>query len=242
MAYLLKIIAHRGNKRYTPENTMAAFFSAATYPIDGIEFDIQFTKDEVPVVIHDERIDRTTNGRGFVSSFTYRELRQFDAGNWFDERFRGEKIPSFEEVLLWGKGKNITMHVELKQQRKEFNTFLNKCLEIIERTDMTNSVVISTFFHSYLPYIKNINPKIETALLIKNPILRGVQYASRFQADAIHIRNSFQAVKFYKTWTKQGLSVRAYNVNKVKEAIKCRESKLSGIIVDDPKLMTETLK
>jgi glycerophosphoryl diester phosphodiesterase len=235
----VKIIAHRGNKRYTPENTMAAFISAASYPIDGIEFDIQWTKDQVPVVIHDPSIDRTTNGRGAVRSFTLQELKQFDAGRSFQESFRGEKIPSFAEVLNWAKDLTLDLHVELKQQPDHPSVFVESCLHEIEKYGLTDRVVLSTFYHSYISEIKRQNLNIKTALLTKTPIFRGTKYATKVQADGIHIRHSYQASRYYRRWSKKGIPIRVYRVDRVREAKKCERLNVDAIITNDPKLMTE---
>ncbi|UTR09373.1 glycerophosphodiester phosphodiesterase [Evansella sp. LMS18] len=237
----MKIIAHRGNKRYRPENTMAAFISAAEYSIDGIELDVQVTRDHIPVVIHDSKIDRTTNGRGNVNSFTFKELRNYDAGSWFSEEYRGEKIPSLEEVLLWARERNITMHVELKEQKGNHEKFLDSCLAVIHGTGTENKVVISTFAHSYLPYIKDRNSSMETALLTKTPIIRISGYRKAVNADSIHIRHSYYSAKFYRAWVRNGLTVRTYNVNRTRDALRCKAAGVEGIISDDPKKMSSLL-
>lgn len=238
----MKIIAHRGNKRYTPENTMAAFLSAASYPIDGIEFDLQWTKDQVPVVIHDSNIDRTTNGRGVVRSFTLQELKQFDAGRSFQESFRGERIPSFAEVLNWAKDLTLDLHVELKQQSDQPGLFVESCLHEIEKLGLTDRVVISTFHHPYISEVKRQNSDIKTALLTKTPIFRGTKYALKVQADAIHIRHSYQASRYYRKWSKKGVPIRVYRVKQVREAKKCERLRVDAIITNDPRLMTEAFR
>lgn len=235
----MKIIAHRGNKRYAPENTMAAFLSAASYPIDGIEFDLQWTKDQVPVVIHDPTIDRTTNGRGAVRSYTLQELKQFDAGVAFHESFRGEKIPAFAEVLNWAKNTRLDLHVELKRQPDRPSAFVESCLTEIEKYDLTDRVVLSTFYHSYISEIKRQNLDIKTALLTKTPIFRGTKYAIKVQADGIHIRHSYQASRYYRKWSEKGIPIRVYRVHQVREAKKCEQLNVDAIITNDPQLMTK---
>ncbi len=115
-------IAHRGGTYATPESTLAAFGSALKQRVDGIEFDIQFTRDGMPVVMHDSRVNRTTNCTGYVSSFTWSRLRKCDAGSWFDESFRGEKVPSLHEALSFiqkrsGSAK-IFLHVKSPSARQ----------------------------------------------------------------------------------------------------------------------------
>ncbi|MCI4060259.1 glycerophosphodiester phosphodiesterase, partial [Bacillus cereus] len=84
---------------YAPENTFAAFDLAAEKNADMIELDVQLTKDRQIVVIHDDRVDRTTNGSGFVKDFTLEELQKLDAGSWYGPAFQGERIPTLEAVL-----------------------------------------------------------------------------------------------------------------------------------------------
>ncbi|ADU29881.1 glycerophosphodiester phosphodiesterase family protein [Evansella cellulosilytica] len=238
----MKIIAHRGNKQYYPENTMISFHSAAMYPIDGIEFDLQLTKDEIPVVIHDDKIDRTTNGTGSVSSYTFDELKKYDAGSWFHSRFRGERIPSLEEVVHWAKDKELTLHIELKRQKRKTNRYLHACLQIIDEYNMNESVVISTFFHPYLNVIKQINPAIRTALLTKLPVIKAVKYAKKVNADAIHIRHTFQSSYYYQRWTLNGLPVRAYNVKRLRDALKCQRHNIDAIITSNLKQLTDFIR
>lgn len=92
-------IAHRGASGYAPENTFAAFDIAAEMNADFIELDVQLTKDGQIVVIHDDKVDRTTDGSGFVKDFTLKKLQSLDAGSWYGAEFKGERIPLLEEVL-----------------------------------------------------------------------------------------------------------------------------------------------
>lgn len=235
------VIAHRGNKKYAPENTMAAFYSALKYDVDGIEFDLQWTKDNVPVVHHDPTIDRTTNGSGKIRAFTLQELKQFDAGRAFDESFRGEKIPRFTEVLTWAKENSLTLHIELKEQMNDHEQFVQSCIAEIKQFEMEHRVVISTFYHPYLALVKKQSPEMRTALLIKNPIFRGTAYAEKTQADDIHIRHSFQAARYYRRWSKKGTPVRVYNIQSVKAAKVCEKLNVSGVITNDPRLIIQGL-
>ena len=95
----LKIYAHRGYSAKYPENTLAAFRATAELAVEGVEFDVHLTADRKVVVIHDEKIDRTSNGSGYVKDMTFEELRQYDYGSWFSEEFVGEVIPTLIEVL-----------------------------------------------------------------------------------------------------------------------------------------------
>ena len=93
------IIAHRGDKTHAPENTLAAFKLAAENGADAIEFDVKLTADGRVIVLHDQTVNRTTNGMGKISKLPYAAVRDLDAGAWFSEKFRGERIPTLDEVF-----------------------------------------------------------------------------------------------------------------------------------------------
>ena len=106
------IFAHRGSSAYAPENTLAAFDLAISQNADAIEFDAKLSADGHVVVIHDQTIDRTTNGSGFVNQLPLKSLKGFDAGSKFDPKFSGEKIPTLDEVLA-NIGKRIFINIEI---------------------------------------------------------------------------------------------------------------------------------
>ena len=111
---MTKVIAHRGASADAPENTMRAFEQAMLFGADGIELDVQLTRDGELVVIHDETLDRTTTGRGSVYSYTFAELRTLDAGSWFARSTKPERIPHLQEVFDLLAGTDILLNVELK--------------------------------------------------------------------------------------------------------------------------------
>lgn len=108
------LVGHRGDQYGAPENTMAAFAQAAALGADVIELDVQLSRDGVPVVIHDDTLDRTTNGTGTVRSMDWEQLRTLDAGSWFGADFTGARIPSLDEVLEWAESNGIGLLIEAK--------------------------------------------------------------------------------------------------------------------------------
>ena len=108
------IYAHRGASAYAPENTMSAFHEAARRYADGIELDVQMTKDGVIVVMHDEDVSRTTNSQGLVREKTLKEIKDLDAGGWYSRLYVGEKVPTLEEVLTFLQGNSLRLNIEIK--------------------------------------------------------------------------------------------------------------------------------
>lgn len=114
---ITKIIAHRGSSALAPENTMAAFELAYEQGAEGIETDVHLTKDNIPVLIHDENVKRTTNSTGYIKDYTFDQLKQFDAGSWFSVKYAGSTIISLEEFLNWFQDKALCLNIELKNRR-----------------------------------------------------------------------------------------------------------------------------
>jgi len=107
-------IGHRGACGLAPENTLASFRKALEIGVDGVEFDAHATKDGELVLMHDDKVDRTTEGTGFIRDLTFEEIRKLDAGMKFKEKFRGERVPAMKEALQLLAGK--TIFIEIKQE------------------------------------------------------------------------------------------------------------------------------
>lgn len=109
-----KMIAHRGGGSLAPENTIAALRCGLQHGFSAVEFDVMLSKDEVPIVMHDPQLGRTVSGSGSVADYSAEELMQLDAGAWFDERYAGELVPSFEQVVRFCRANDIWMNIEIK--------------------------------------------------------------------------------------------------------------------------------
>lgn len=159
-------MAHRGYSGKYPENTMLAFEEAAKTGADGIELDVQLTKDGQVVVIHDERIDRTTDGTGFVKDYTYEELKKFNASKVTGDRYEFQHIPTFEEYCAWVKDKNLVTNVELKTSIIYYPEIEEKTLEIIRRYGLEDRIIFSSFNHLSILKMKELAPEIPCGALV----------------------------------------------------------------------------
>lgn len=158
-------IAHRGLESIAPENTLVSFILAIEKGADGVELDVQLTKDNQVVVIHDITIDRTTNGTGKVKDKTLAQLKQLDAGSWFGSKFSKVKIPSLEEVLRMFHGKeNVILIIELKNSGL-FSKLPRKVVGLINYYNMERQIYVASFNLIALWHTKNLNPRIRTSLL-----------------------------------------------------------------------------
>ena len=167
----LEVYAHRGGAGLAPENTLAAFRKAMELGVDAMEMDLHVTRDGEIVVIHDETVDRTTDGRGIVADLTLDELRRWDAGGKFAPAFRGERIPTLREVidLVTASGNTrIRLILELKfhpDHPGKPEDFEQRVLDILRQTGFVYRVRIISFQHPSLAKLKALEPRIPTGLL-----------------------------------------------------------------------------
>ncbi len=150
------LIAHRGYRATCPENTLSSFDAALGIGAEMVELDANLTRDRHLVVIHDDTVDRTTNGKGEVSTFSLQELKSLDAGGWFRPEFAGESIPTLEEVLDLVSGRAL-VNIEIKASAYEHHgpsdAVENQIVEMVRRKDLIDSVLISSFEVKFLENI-----------------------------------------------------------------------------------------
>ena len=162
-----RVIAHRGFSGEAPENTTAAFRRAIEVGADMIELDVLLSRDGELVVIHDDTLDRTTDGSGRVADHTLEELSRLDAGSWFAPEFAGERIPTLEEVLRLAHGR-ILVNIEIKTEAvtgEAEGGVVDKTLALVERLGMRDRIVISSFDPRALAHARALDPTIATASL-----------------------------------------------------------------------------
>jgi glycerophosphoryl diester phosphodiesterase len=151
--YHFEVVGHRGAPRQAPENTLLSFRRAIDIGVDWIEFDLRLTKDDVVVVIHDEKVDRTTNGTGMVRDMTFEELQGLDAGD-------GQRIPSLSQVIALAKGK-VGMDMEIKERGIEEDV-----VEAIERSGVKSKCMVSSFIYDRIKGVKEMDSGIITAAIM----------------------------------------------------------------------------
>ncbi len=160
-AQRVKVIAHRGGASLAPENTLAAFKKAIDLGVDYLEFDVWNTFDDSLVVIHDNTINRTTNGTGTVTAMYYFQIIRWDAGSWFSPQFTGEHIPSLRQVLTLMKEKNAKACIEIKNTNITSNV-----VKLVEEMGLVDQVYFCCFYIDALIEVKKINPQASTLLYV----------------------------------------------------------------------------
>lgn len=235
------IAAHRGASKYAPENTMAAFRLAETMGADCIELDVRATRDGRLIALHDESVDRTTDGKGRADYLAFREIRRLDAGGWFSPVFRGERIPSVEEVLDHFGG-SMCLVLELKQpsarsgiEEKLARLLVERGLDHPER----GRIVIQSFDTRSLRRVRELLPDVPTAVLVRprqRVTSRDLAEYRRF-ADAVHLHRSSAREPVIRRIRSHGLSVMVWNVRGKRQVRRLLRYGAHGILTDDPALL-----
>lgn len=240
------VIAHRGASFYAPENTMSAFELAHQMKADMIELDVLLSKDNVPVVLHDSFLEGTTNGKGLVKDHTLDELKQLDAGSWFSEKFKDEKIPTLEEVLIWAKDK-ISLNIEVKTEAVS-DTYKNGIefysTQLVRKYKMQNHIVFSSFDYRSISHLKKNAPEIATSILYekRRPFRKKpLDLIQKYQADGFNANWRRLNAREINQIKQEGYDVWVYTVNKEKTIRKMIRRGVTGIFSDRPDLLRQVL-
>lgn len=230
------IWAHRGASAVSPENTMAGFRTAEAAGADGIELDVHLSRDGIPVVIHDETVDRTTDGRGLVASMSYGELRQLDAGSWFAPSFAGEAIPSLEDVLRWADDR-IRLDIEIKAVPAGLAV-----LELL-RTCPGARVLVSSFDHDLLEHLRIQEPDLPLGFLVDSRFWRRtVARAAKCRAESVHPRFNLLSRPLLSACRRNGLAVHCWTVDNPDLCVSLRSMGVHGVFTNAPALVADRLR
>lgn len=235
---LTEIFAHRGSKGSHPENTIPAFFAAVRAGADGIELDVQLTKDGVPVVIHDETVNRTTNGSGLVKDFTLKELQKLDAHQGYKKRFRAlfkkTKIPTLEEVLVVLGQYPLILNIELKTDADDYPGIEEKVLELCNRRAGRLAFLFCSFNLDTLARLRALDDTIKLSAITKLDVEEAVAQVASLQLDSINppytIRNHDML---------GNVATRCWTANKASQMETLFDENVRGFMTDFPEKAVE---
>jgi len=223
--------AHRGASRNAPENTLAAFLAAAECGADGLELDIHLSYDGIPVVIHDETLDRTTDGTGPVAHLDLQMLLQLDAGSWFAPEYVGEGIPTLESVLSVFAG-----NLRLNREIKEFRAGM-AMLELLGRCPSAD-VVVSSFNYDLLRSLREKDGNLALAVLFESGNWRqAIHLAMELSACAFHPRADKVNRPMLTACQRVELPVFVWTVDDPRLAMSFVRSGVSGFFTNDPEAL-----
>ena len=231
---MTKVFAHRGASGYAPENTLEAFALAGEQGAQGIELDVQLTKDGEVVVIHDETIDRVSTGKGAVRDYTLEELRRFSFHNHKKE-YEGVQIPTLREVLEQVKPGGMEVNIELKTGIYWYPGLEEKTVELVKAAGMENRVIYSSFNHYSVQKILELDAEAETAYLYSDVLLNVENYAKNTGVCGLHPAvYHLKMADLLESYRRSGLKVRVWTVNDEADMRQFIEKDLEAVITNYP--------
>ena len=225
--------AHRGASGHAPENTLPAFELAYLLGADGIELDVQLTKDGIPVVIHDETIDRVCDGRGRVCDYTLEELKKFNANKNFPA-YGKVSIPSLEEVYNFIKTTDMTINLELKNSVIFYEQLEEKVLQLAADMGLEDRMIYSSFNHHSMKRMKELKPDVRTAFLYTDDLMDVADYANKYNMDAVHpyYMRSLQHPEMVEECHKKGIKVNVWTVNETADIERIKKYRVDAVITN----------
>lgn len=227
-----KVIAHRGSRRIAPENTLEAFKLSLDAGAEGIEFDVHRCSTGELVVIHDDTVNRTTNGVGHVKDISWDELQRLDAGSWFDSQFQSVKIPSIKQVLDLVSG-SVILNIEVKNAPTDYPDIEEDVLALLAGYPK-ETIIVSSFDHKLLKRFAKLNPSLNLAVLADGIFLDIGKYASELNAKYWHPGFNELRADAVEDAHKAGLKVNAWTLNDPRQWTSAIQMKVDGIVTDDP--------
>ncbi|BAB04799.1 glycerophosphodiester phosphodiesterase family protein [Halalkalibacterium halodurans] len=230
------IYAHRGVSCKYPENTLSAFRAAEGVGADGIELDVQLTKDDQLIVIHDLHLNRTTSGSGLVRAHTLSELKRLDAGSWFDERFTGETLPTLDEVFAWAQSNELIFNVELKgvvEDRDRLFTAISACIDTFK---MRDRVILSSFDHVLIKKLSGSFTRNQLAVIVMAALYDPGGYVQKVGATGYHFYYLAMTEAEVYHLLHKGLKLRPFTLNQEEDIRRYMQLGVNGIFTDDPEL------
>ncbi len=234
------VVAHRGLSAEAPENTFDSFDLAISNGIEHIEFDVQLTKDNEVVIIHDDKVDRTSNGSGYVNEKTLSELKNLDFGSWFSEKFKCSKIPTFQELL--DKYRDINLVVEIKGKEPEL---VSKVMELISnnkywkdkiyKSKTTNpKIIFCSFLPNQLRKLRLDYEDLVIGFLVKEINDEILSFALKYHIDGIFPYFKLINERIIKKLKGNKFLVSSWGFNNIEESKLFLHLDIDGVTVDWP--------
>lgn len=234
------VFAHRGASGYRPQNSLSGVKKAVELGAQAIEFDVQLSKDGIPIVIHDFFLDHlTTEGKGYVKDYSLDELKKFKLKNRFEECYSEETIPTLDEFLSLLPD-SMLINVEIKALLSEKNQLEDKVVEILKKYPQKKNILISSFDHELLKEIQKKYPEYHIGILTGTNILNMVEYFKNSLVKATSINLALELVEknLVKELQNLGFKVFVYTVNSKEIALEMEKIGIDGIFSDYPDIMS----
>ena len=238
----MKIWAHRGASGYAPENSLESFKLAAVMGADGVELDVQLSKDNKLIVIHDEYIDRVSDGHGLVRDYTLKELQKYNYNRMHPE-YEHASIVELEEVLDLLKPTQLSVNIELKTGICFYRGIEDMVLRTVKNMGMEDRVLYSSFNHYTIRKVKEMSSQARTGILYSIGIYEPARYAAELGADALHPRiYEWRYPRLAAEASKYDKKIHVWTIDTLSEANECLESGCDAIITNYPDKMLQAVR
>ena len=239
---LPRIIGHRGACGYAPENTIESIRTASDMGVKWVELDVKLTKDGIPVIFHDDTLDRTTNGYGPVADITYEDLRQLEAGSWFSDGFTGIKIPTLDEVIEELIEMDLGLNLEIKPCPGREKETAEIALDHLSRVwDDHDKLIVSSFQHVSLETAMDVARDWKRGLLIDEWPENWKDLADYLDVSTVHCNGNTVEREQVEDIIDLDLPVLCYTINDPQKARELQSWGVDSFFTDVPDVIEEAL-
>lgn len=239
---MIKNIAHRGFSGQYPENTLLAFRKALEAGADGNEFDVHLSRDGVPVIHHDEKLNRTTDGTGLIGDYTFDELRRLDAAARHGGRFPLQRIPSLREYFEMVKGSKVLSNIELKTGIIHYPEIEKRVLAIIDEFNCREDVIVSSFNHYSIQIFKKLAPDVQIGVLEESWLIDPGGYCKSLAAEWYHPEFHALTDENLQNLCAHQIRINTWTINEEIDMCRAIDMKLDGVITNHPDTFARILQ
>ncbi len=243
MLKLPKIIGHRGCAAYAPENTLEGIHSAADMGIEWVEFDVKLTKDQVPILFHDDTLERTTNGSGNVRDLTLAQIKELDAGSWFSDSFFRSSVPTLEEAVDVLLERNLGLNLEIKPCSGRERETAEATLDVLSHIwDDHERLLVSSFSHVALETSLEMAPDWCRGFLLPFEWPENWQEMFEYlEASTIHFNGNECSREHVQLLLEKKVPLLAYTINDAQRARLLQSWGVSAFFTDVPDVLLESV-
>ncbi|MCM8818323.1 MAG: hypothetical protein NC915_02445 [Candidatus Omnitrophica bacterium] len=230
----IKICAHRGFSWVYPENTILSFKKAVELKVDEIEMDVKFSKDKVPVILHDEKIDRTTDGTGYIWDLTLKEIKKLDAGKKKAEKFKGETIPTLKDAI-----ESIPNHIDINLHIWTDEDLIRRVIKILIELGKIKSTYLA-IDSSLIPLARKLYPEVRICnMKYQNIPERYIEETKRWNCERLQFfAPSYQITEeMVKKAHSYGIIVNVFYANDIETAEKYSKIGVDVVLTDRPDML-----
>ena len=241
---LPKVIGHRGARAYAPENTLASIHTAADMGIEWVEIDVKLTRDCVPIIFHDDELNRCTNGSGLVAETDFETIKELDAGLWFGESFLDEKIPTLEEAIEVILNRGLGVNLEIKPCPGREKETAEVMLDFATRLwpDDSPPPLISSFSHVSLETAMDMIDTWPRGLLLDEYLPNWKELAGHINTSTININGNKATLALINEYLDFRKPILAYTINNPAKAKELISWGVSSVFSDCPDVIRDEIE